>query len=110
MTHKIKSIIKESNSFYPTYLKAHSNKTNRFLHFVGATIFFICTILFFITYKWYLPILAISFGYILPGIGHRYLQHNDSFRTSKPIICVLCATKQYWDTLTFQISKKMNNL
>jgi hypothetical protein len=105
-----KKIVQQSAAFYPDYLKAHSDKHNRLLHFIGATSFFILIGLFFVTYQiWLLPA-AVFLGYLLPGIGHRFLQHNDSFRATKPVICVICATKLYWDTLTFQIAKKLRSL
>jgi hypothetical protein len=110
MVQIIKSIFKESNYFYPTYLKAHNNKKNTLLHFTGATLFFVCILFFFITFHWYWTIIAIFIGYLLPGIGHRFFQHNESFRSSKPIVCVICATKLYWHTLTFQISKKYESI
>ena len=103
----LKSIINETNTFYPEYLKAHNDKGNQVLHFIGASLFFILIALFFVLQNWIFLPLAIFIGYLLPGLGHRFFQHNESFRSSKPIVCVLCATKLYWHTLTFQLKKKM---
>ncbi len=100
-------LLKEANSFYPQYLKAHSHKGNRVLHFIGATQFFLLIILAIIFRLWLFIPLAIFIAYLLPGIGHRFLQHNDSFRNTKPILCVICATRMYFDTLFFQIANKM---
>jgi hypothetical protein len=104
------TILKEANQFYPEYLKAHNNKLNRFLHFVGATQFFVLSIVGLVTYRYWLIPLAIFLGYLLPGLGHHYLQHNESFRSIKPVLCVICATKLYFDTLFFKISRKMKYL
>jgi hypothetical protein len=100
-------LLKEANIFYPQYLKAHSSKGNRILHFIGASQFFILVTLAFVLKIWFFIPLAIFIAYLLPGIGHRFLQHNDSFRTTKPILCVICASRMYIDTLFFQISRKM---
>jgi hypothetical protein len=100
-------LFKEANTFYPQYLKAHSDIGNRILHFIGATQFFILIILGIIFKIWLFIPVAIFIAYLLPGIGHRFLQHNDSFRSTKPILCVICAARMYVDTLFFQISAKM---
>jgi hypothetical protein len=100
-------LIKEANTFYPQYLKAHSDKRNRILHFIGATQFFVLLTLAISLKIWLLIPLAIFIAYLLPGIGHKFLQHNDSFRSTKPILCVICAARMYIDTLFFQISRKM---
>jgi hypothetical protein len=100
-------LLKEANIFYPQYLKAHSGIGNRVLHFVGASQFFVLIILAIVLQIWLFVPVAIFIAYLLPGIGHRFLQHNDSFRSTKPILCVICAARMYFDTLFFQISKKM---
>jgi hypothetical protein len=106
----MKNLLKEINQFYPDYLKAHNDMTNQVLHFIGATLFF--TLLGFGLYKLniWIVLSAVFIGYLLPGIGHRFFQHNDSFRATKPILCVACAGKLYFDTLTFQIKRKMKEV
>jgi hypothetical protein len=101
----MKKFFQELAAFYPDYLKAHDNKANRVLHFIGATGFFV--LLFFsfaISNYWLLPG-AILIGYVLPGIGHRFFQHNDSFRSTKPLLCVLCAFRMYLETFTLLFKK-----
>lgn len=103
----MKKFIHELNAFYPDYLKAHSNRTNQALHFTGATLFFALITLAFILPNYWLIGVAIFAGYLLPGIGHRFFQHNESFRSSKPVLCVICAFRLYIDTLTFRIHKRV---
>jgi len=103
----IKNFFNELNSFYPAYLRAHSSVGNQILHFIGSTLFFILIALAFILPNYWLIGIAIFVGYLLPGIGHRFFQHNESFRASKPMLCVLCAFRLYIDTLSFRIRKKM---
>lgn len=100
-------LFNEVKAFYPEYLRAHNDLGNQILHFIGATLFFSLVCYGLYTFNLWLIGLGIFIGYLLPGIGHRFFQHNDSFRTSKPILCVLCAGKLYFDTLTFQIKRKM---
>ncbi|HYM93497.1 MAG TPA: DUF962 domain-containing protein [Chitinophagaceae bacterium] len=97
----------EVNSFYPAYLRAHNNTGNQVLHFAGSTLFFVLMALAFILHEYWLTGAAVFVGYLLPGIGHRLFQHNESFRASKPVLCVLCAFRLYIDTLTFRVHKKM---
>ncbi|MBL7742814.1 MAG: DUF962 domain-containing protein [Chitinophagaceae bacterium] len=103
----MQKFIRELTAFYPEYLRAHSDRTNQVLHFIGATLFFTLTALAFIIPDYWLIGPAIFTGYLLPGLGHRFFQHNESFRTSKPVLCVICAFRLYIDTLTFRIRKMM---
>jgi len=97
----MKHFIREINAFYPAYRKAHSNRVNQLLHFAGATLFFIITALSFITEIYWLIAVAVFVGYLLPGIGHRRFEHNASFRSTKPVLCVVCALLLYIDMLSF---------
>jgi hypothetical protein len=110
MQKAIRSFITELNGFYPDYLKAHSDTMNQVLHFIGATSFFTLLILAFALKTWWLIPVAIFTGYLLPGIGHTHFQQNKSFRSSKPVLCVICAFRLYIDTLSFRIGKKMKAL
>jgi len=103
----MKNFFTELNAFYPAYLRAHSSTANQVLHFIGSTLFYSFIILSFVLSNYWLIGVAIFAGYFLPGIGHRFFQHNESFRASKPILCVLCASRLYFDTLSFRIHKKM---
>jgi hypothetical protein len=107
MFKKIRSLWAQSAAFYPEYLAAHSDRGNRILHFIGATAFYVLLILALVLQNWWLVPLAVAVGYLLPGIGHRVLQHNDSFRSTQPVLCVICATRLYVDTLTLQVGKKL---
>jgi hypothetical protein len=106
----MKNFTNEINQFYPAYLKAHNDMTNQVLHFIGATLFFVLLGIGLYQLNLFIILTSIFIGYLLPGIGHRFFQHNDSFRASKPILCVACAGKLYWDTLTFQIKRKMKEV
>lgn len=106
----MKSFFRELNAFYPAYLKAHSDKGNQVLHFIGSTLFFTLIALAFILPNYWLIAFAIFIGYLLPGIGHRFFQHNDSFRATKPVLCVICAFRMYIDTLTFRLHRKSGAL
>jgi hypothetical protein len=97
----------ELNAFYPDYLKAHSNLSNQVLHFIGSIFFYNFFILAFVLPNYWFIGIAIIAGYLFPGIGHRFFQHNESFRSSKPVLCVLCAARLFWDTITFRIQRKM---
>ena len=94
----MKEFIYQLNEFYPEYLKAHGDKNNRLLHFTGASLFFILLILSIVLWNGWLLLAAVVGGYLLPGLGHRFFEHNKSFRSSKPVFCVLCAFRMYADT------------
>jgi hypothetical protein len=76
------------------------------MHFIGASLFYILTLAALLTFTWWLLPVAVFTGYLFPGIGHRFFEHNKSFRGSKPVLCVICAGWLYADTLLFRLHKK----
>ncbi|MBC7864384.1 MAG: DUF962 domain-containing protein [Bacteroidia bacterium] len=103
----MKKFIREINDFYPEYLKAHSNKSNRALHFIGTTAFFALTVFAAVSQTWWLLALAVFCGYFFSGVGHHYLEKNESFRTKRALGCIISSGRMYLDTLTFSIGKKL---
>lgn len=103
----ITGTLNDARAFYPEYLQAHSDRTNRVLHFIGASLVYGGLVAALVTLTWWLVPAAIFVGYLLPGIGHHFFQHNESFRASKPVLCVICASWLYNDTLLFRINKKL---
>jgi len=102
----MKKFFAELNAFYPEYLEAHNNAANRVLHFIGASGFFILVALAFSESNYLYFIAAVLTGYLLPGLGHRFFQHNNSFRTTRPILCVLCAFRMYLETFLLPFRRK----
>ncbi|MDF2382512.1 DUF962 domain-containing protein [Nostoc ellipsosporum NOK] len=94
----MRALITGMRKFYPDYLRAHTNRYNRILHFAGATLFFLLIIAAFITKIYWLIAIAVFAGYLLPGIGHRFFEHNKSFRSSRPVYCVWGAFRLYGET------------
>jgi hypothetical protein len=107
MKKRISLLLLEARAFYPEYLHAHSDLTNRVLHFTGASLFYGCILAAVFTGNWWLLPVAIFAGYLLPGIGHHFFERNKSFRSTKPVLCVLCANQMYIDTLLFRMGKKL---
>lgn len=93
----MKKAISAFREFYPDYLKAHNNPANLMLHFIGATLFFVCFFLAFVSHIAFLPV-GVLIGYLLPHIGHTRFQKNKSMRVEYPVFCVLGATRLYFDT------------
>jgi len=91
----MRAFIDGMRKFYPDYLRAHSNRHNRLLHFAGATLFFLLLIAAFVTRIYWLIAVAVFVGYLLPGIGHYFFEHNKSFRASRLVYCVLGAFRLY---------------
>jgi hypothetical protein len=95
----MKQYIQKFNAFLPYYFKAHDNKLNKLLHFIGANLFFICLGLAIVYSNLFIFIAGIFIGYALPHIGHHHYEANKSLRSSHPLFCVLGAFilyTQYW--------------
>ena len=104
----LKNFFLELNAFYHVYLRTHNNIGNQVFHFIGSIFLFTFLVLAFVLPNYWLIGVAIFAGYLFPGIGHHFFQHNESFRSSKPVLCVICAVRLFFDSITFRIKKKMN--
>lgn len=70
--HKYKSLAE----FYPYYMREHSNRTCRRLHFVGTTIGLVLFALALATQTWWLIAVALVQGYAWAWVGHFVFEHN----------------------------------
>ncbi|KYQ99738.1 hypothetical protein DLAC_03678 [Tieghemostelium lacteum] len=76
MTDKNMVVYTTFEDFYPFYLKEHSNRTNRRLHFVGTTLALLSIVYFFLTKKYHLLFVPLIFGYGFAWVGHFFFQKN----------------------------------
>lgn len=100
----MKATHKSFEEFYPFYLKQHSNKICRVLHFVGTTIVFA---LFFtaIYHGNYLLLLFVPIaGYGFAWFGHFFFEKNKPATFQYPLWSLMSDFKMYFDILSSKIS------
>jgi hypothetical protein len=104
--------IKTFDEFYLFYLKEHSNKTCRTLHFIGTSlVFFIVFMAAFtgILYLWWFVPIA---GYGFAWIGHYFFEKNKPATFTYPLWSLASDFKMYFQLLsgkiTFDTSKDKN--
>jgi hypothetical protein len=89
------SIVASWQAFYPEYEKAHSDPINKMLHFAGAS-FLILSLLPAILLSSILPVIpGVVIAYLLPHIGHRRFEGNNSFAVTRPLFCIAGALLLY---------------
>ena len=93
--------------FYPHYLKEHSNKTNRILHYIGTTIVIILMIFALYSQRyqlfWLLPIAGYSFAWL----GHFVFEKNKPATFKYPIWSLFSDFLMLYHFLTGQLASKM---
>jgi len=62
--------------FYPYYLREHSNRNNRRLHFVGSCLVLLIAIYATLTNHWWLLLLLPITGYGFAWVGHFFFEKN----------------------------------
>ena len=60
--------------FYPRYLREHSRRGTRVLHFVGTTLFIICLTMLLRTSNWLAGGVVAAYGFAWGG--HLFVEHN----------------------------------
>ena len=68
--------MKTFEDFWPYYVKAHSNKNNRRMHFAGTTAAMGLVAASVLTRRWWLAALAPVVGYGCAWIGHFFVEGN----------------------------------
>jgi len=62
--------------FYPFYLREHSNRICRQLHFIGSGLVLLVLAAVFVTGRWSGLILLPVFGYGFAWVGHFFFEKN----------------------------------
>ncbi|MBF9142535.1 DUF962 domain-containing protein [Hymenobacter properus] len=62
--------------FYPRYLREHSRRGTRVLHFIGTSLFLLCLVMLCISGNWQWLVAGIVAAYGLAWVGHFFVEHN----------------------------------
>jgi hypothetical protein len=95
---------KNFKDFYPFYLKEHSNKTCRKLHFIGTSGVIALLTLFFFTGNTTLFAVMPVFGYGFAWVGHFIFEKNRPATFKHPFYSLLGDFRMFWDILTGKVS------
>jgi hypothetical protein len=87
-------------SFWPFYLKEHSNRTNRRFHFIGTSLSLLTILTSLILQFWLGLLLGIVFGYAFAWVGHFIIEKNRPATFTYPIWSLRGDFKMFWMILT----------
>jgi hypothetical protein len=90
-------------TFYPFYLREHSNRTNRRLHFVGSTLVLLYLAFVLTTGRWSWLLALPVVMYLLPWIGHFYFEKNKPATFRHPLWSLRGDFHMYADILKGRI-------
>lgn len=89
--------------FYPFYLKEHSDRTCRRLHFLGSSLALLCLAsALFTANAWWL-LVGLVCGYGLAWLGHFGFEHNRPASFKRPFYSFLGDWAMYRDIWTGKI-------
>jgi hypothetical protein len=95
---------KNFREFYPYYLREHSNRTCRRLHFIGTTLGLVLFAVAVLTQTWWLIAVAIVQGYAWAWVGHFGFEHNKPATFKYPWMSYLGDWKMWGQILTGKIA------
>jgi hypothetical protein len=84
--------------FYPDYLRAHQNRTNRRLHFFGTTLVILLLATILATGAWIWLLLVPVAGYGPAWAGHFYFERNRPATFQHPLYSLIGDFRMYADT------------
>lgn len=85
--------------FWPSYVRAHASKLNRWLHFVGTSGALACTVAAGVTKRRWLLGLAPVVGYGFAWVGHFAVEKNRPATFSHPLWSLRGDALMWWMTL-----------
>jgi hypothetical protein len=89
--------------FYPFYLKEHSNRTCRRLHFVGSSLGLVCLAMVFVTGNPLWILAGLLCGYAFAWIGHFGFEKNKPASFKRPLYSFMGDWVMYKDIWTGRI-------
>ena len=95
---------KTFSEFYPFYLREHSNRTSRKLHFLGTCGLISLLILFFFTGNVVLLAFVPVIGYGFAWVGHFVFEKNRPATFKHPFYSLLGDFRMFWDILAGRIN------
>ena len=95
--------IKSFAEFYPLYLREHSNRTCRRLHFVGSTLALSCLALLLVTGEPAFGLAALLCGYGFAWVGHFVFEKNKPASFKRPLYSFMGDWVMYRDIWTGRV-------
>ncbi|GAB3735517.1 DUF962 domain-containing protein [Hymenobacter agri] len=83
--------------FYPRYLREHSRRGTRVLHFVGTTLFIVCLAMLLRTGNWNWLAAGVVAAYGFAWVGHFFVEHNRPATFQHPWYSLLGDFRMYFD-------------
>jgi len=83
--------------FYPFYLREHSDRRCRRMHFIGSSLVLLCLVAAAVTGAWALCWLCPLFGYGFAWWGHFGFEHNKPASFSRPLYSLMGDWVMYRD-------------
>jgi hypothetical protein len=90
--------------FYPFYLKEHSNRTCRRLHFIGSSLSLLSLVALLWTGNWFWLIPTIVTGYAFAWVGHFGFEKNKPASFKRPLYSFMGDWAMYRDILRGRVS------
>jgi|SRR5690242_10429829 len=92
------------SDFYPFYLREHSNRSCRRLHFLGSSLVIITLVVLIVTGRWGLWFLLPLFGYGCAWAGHFFFEHNRPATFTHPVYSFMGDWVMYRDMISGKIA------
>src|SRR6476620_6744759 len=96
--------------FWPEYVRAHSNKTNRTLHVIGMSLALACLVAAIFKRRPLLLLLAPVLGYGFAWFGHFFVEKNLPSSFGHPIYSLRANALLWWKTISGEMEAEVRRI
>ena len=96
--------------FWPEYVRAHSNKTNRTLHVIGMSLALACLVAAIFKRRPLLLLLAPVLGYGFAWCGHFFVEKNMPSSFGHPIYSLRANALLWWKTISGEMDAEVRRI
>lgn len=95
-------------AFWPHYLRAHSKRLTRAIHYCGTTLVVLLAVAALLTERWWLLLAIPAAGYGFAWAGHAAVEHNRPATFGHPGWSLRADFRMWWLWLTGRLAPELD--
>ncbi len=101
-------LVDDFNTFWPKYIVEHQDKNNRRMHFVASLLGLSLAIVFLLTMKISIALLALVLSYGFAWAGHFIFEKNKPLTWKNPLLSLMADYRLFFVMIVGDFNEELN--